>query len=186
MFGPRLSPSLVLLAACVVSACGPPAAPPPPEARLPATDPALPDADLARRTLDLELAREVLTSADVSVRRAAAKRLEARPDLPENAVRVLGLALRDADRWVRESAARALGGQGAAAATEVERLIAALTDDDPYVRWRVAEALGRVGPGAGAARETLTRHADDPDEVEVVRAASVKALERIGGAGAPK
>ena len=101
-------------------------------------------------------------------------------------MRVLGLALSDVDRWVRESAARALGGQGAAAVTEVERLIAALKDDDPYVRWRVAEALGRVGPGAQSARAALAGHADDPDEVEVVRAASVRALERIGGAGAQK
>jgi HEAT repeat protein len=140
----------------------------------------------SRRTTDLELAREVLNSPDVSLRRASAKALEGRADLPENAVRVLGLALSDADRWVRESAARALGGQGPRAVSEVERLIAALKDDDPYVRWRVAEALGRVGPGAEAARAALSRHADDPDEVEVVRAASVKALERIGGAGAPK
>lgn len=143
-------------------------------------------ADLARRTTDLELARQVLASTDVTVRRAAAKSLETRADLPENAVRVLGLALSDADRWVRESAAKALREQGPAAGSEVGRLVDALKDEDPYVRWRVAEALGRVGPGAVAARDALTRHADDPDEVEVVRAASLRALERIGGAGAPK
>ena len=158
----------------------------PPREAPASTDRPTPKADIERQTAQVERAREVIGATDVTVRRRAADALATSSELPENARSALGLALSDPDRWVRESAAKALREQGARAADQVPRLIVALKDDDPYVRWRVAEALGRVGEAAAPAREELKRHAEDPDEVEVVRAASTKALERIGGAGAPK
>jgi HEAT repeat protein len=142
------------------------------------------DEEVLRARIEAEREQErrvgELRHDDVVVRREAATALGRVKTLGATAVAALAGALSDRDRWVREAAALALREQGPGAAAAVEPLTRALDDEDEYVRWRAAEALGRVGPAAHAALDRLRRHAGDPHEVEVVRAASQVALERIG------
>jgi len=49
------------------------------------------------------------------------------------------------------------------------------------VRWKAARALGNIGPPAVIALPLLRVAADAKDEVEVVRAASQKAVAQIEG-----
>lgn len=151
---------LALLLACVPAcwgvACGPPAGPP---------------AWVAG-----------LASQDVVQRREAVRTAGEGRAWAASEVRALAQALGDPDRWVREGAAIALREQGEGAAPALQALRDALRDPDEFVRWRSVQALGRLGAAAAPARADVQRHASDPREVEVVRAASQRALERIDAA----
>jgi HEAT repeat protein len=125
---------------------------------------------------------EGLKSADVPTRRDSLLALQGGVRLERRMLLALGnLMVSDPDRWVREGAALALRDQGVQASEQVPQLMKALDDEDEMVRWRAAETLGRIGPAARAALPALRGHLDAPGEVEVVKAASQKAIERIEG-----
>jgi HEAT repeat protein len=160
--------TLALALASALSACGEREPAPPPPAPLSA-------AEQARLIGEL-------VAPEVTRRREAVAALAASPALEARSLAALGRLLEvDEDRWVREAAATALRDQGVQAGRQVPQLISALKDEDEVVRWRAAEALGRMGPMAIGALEALGRNAEDPSEVEVVRAASRRAIERIRG-----
>jgi HEAT repeat protein len=146
--------------------------------------PARPVAD-GPRPLDAaaqERLLEGLKSTDVPTRRDALLALQGGVALERRMLLALGnLMVSDPDRWVREGAALALRDQGVQASEQVPQLMQALEDEDEMVRWRAAETLGRIGPPARAALTALRGHLDAPGEVEVVKAASRKAIERIEG-----
>lgn len=162
---------LLLLSLAACGEDGPKTTPPGQPARL--------DAAAQARLL------EELKSDDVVRRKQALLALQGGPVLERRMLLALASLMRnDSDRWVREGAALALRDQGVQASEQVPQLIDALEDEDEMVRWRAAEALGRIGPAAQAALKSLRGHAASPSEVEVVRAACERAIERIEGQAA--
>ncbi|MDA1195948.1 MAG: HEAT repeat domain-containing protein [Planctomycetota bacterium] len=83
------------------------------------------------------------------------------------------------DRGVREWSAHALGDLAPQDDGVVRALVLSFEDVDDYVRWKAARALGNIGPRSAIALPLLEAAAEAEHEVEVVRAASARAVEQI-------
>lgn len=126
--------------------------------------------------LDRAAVLDAFASPDPDRVRAALQRIrEARPAPTQWLV---GL-LRHPNRGIREWSAHALGDLAPRDPEVVRALVAAFEDEDDYVRWKAARALGNIGPLSAAALPLLERSASTDQEVEIVRATAMKAVEQI-------
>ncbi len=129
--------------------------------------------------------KKALRHDDRHIRAGAAAALYWLPEPPDDAVPALAEALLDEDTRVRHLAAEALVRIGPASHPASRRLLHSLADADRRLRWTLARPFRMRRPRSRVVRERVDSLLVTEERHLRVRAATIAALEVIGGKAVP-